>query len=432
MGFSTPPLQFYNVNYYPLYPGGPVVNGSDRTNFNRNTSFQTASTEFSVPFGVNTVPQDRTNDNYYFSLNQNGSLTQKSLASLNASNQSYSLDSNGNVQKSNAPANAPNSPNAYQDYLKSLAISDFKIADLLNQPSFQLSNIGIGLEVTTDGFGGIDNVKLDPAIQAIADKAGAVDPSFAFLNRREALIGAIQNLSPAADIVQENTGQPPVSLNQQVKDINPFKQLDFSKLSENPLQKPATVDNPLGGNSILDRLRAVQPQTSGTKLTGAQAELTGTQPQTVATAKAGFDVRISPEIQNVIASVIQKNQANQTHVNPQVIARAVDGTIPMAPSLPAVDGLNFSANASSGKPTLGLEGFETATEKKSSGGYIPFQLGQGGAQGFTQGFEGGNMFAQQQFGQNAGGDQNQGQQQNPFADNQKQQDLLYKPLQFFA
>ncbi len=92
-------------------------------------------------------------------------------------------------------------------------------------------------------------------------------------------------------------------------------------------------------------------------------------------------------MQALVSSAVENGNA---YVKPQAVMHAVDGMMPMTPSLPAAAGLGVNDRAQQGLMDVGLPsngGVEDALNKKSSGGYIPFSMSSGG--GDTGAFMGG-------------------------------------------
>lgn len=425
MGFSVPALRYYPLNIYSLFPREGAIAGNSGT-LDANSSFtiqQNQKTQFTPTYAVNQAPStDRTNDTFFyrFSPGQGGrqanSLTQTSLAS--ASNFTTPLAFSAGTPKTlgtgsaagasigtaTIPAVAPQTPDAYLDRVKFQAISDLNMDALLALPEFRLRNVGVGLRVTTDGLGNVDNVVVDFSNQGVRGENSIFDPSFGLLNRSEILLR--ESLRGGAGGIAADNEQG----------------LRVGKAADSPgatsladlLAAPAIKQN-----SVIKRLLQLQPQQRGLGIAGFQAELNPLQSRQLAASQAGFDVLTGGQFKNNVLQLLQpqvhagldnsafSNRLNQAP-NPFQLAqmpdsRMLDGRIPMAPSLPAVSAQASSSLTASNPSPQALGGIEDAVNRKSSGAYLPFRLPQppqsedNSQSGFSPGAGGDNRDQRQGF-----------------------------------
>ena len=448
MGFPIPNLRSYDLYLYPTYPGGPTLRSSKDNKIGINSSFKLPKTDFTPSYGVNATPDtDRTNDTNYFTLNNNGSLGSKAINSAPTNTTPFNLDLGnvtGGVKKGSTNINPPGSPDRFEEYIKFLSISEYKLADLMAQPEFRLPGIGLGLKVTTDGAGNVDNVSIDPSMRGVRKNAGPFDPTFALTNLAEINQRAILN-APGANLAIDNATRnlrDNPAVNNQPNRIGVDVPLLFSGLKDTeglfklngPQFEPGRFGlgaDRVGGegrNVFLDRLAALQPPEQGVAVTGADAEITPDFAKKIATAQAKLDVSLSPEFQQNLSKLAHYAF---THNDVYQATRVADGTIPMAPSLP----MPAKGAAETGQMSLGsgldmTNGMFDSVDKKGSGGYMPFNMGSGSFGGGDS-----NPFS-------SGQQQQQQSQQSPFQftqqfnqqgfGQQQQQRRPYQPLAFVA
>ncbi len=392
MSSSIPSLKLF-----PLYPGGPTL--QTRGTLSADSQFRIPATSFSAAYEVNRTP-NQVSDTFY-QIHPGRFLSQASQGTTSNALYSIQPSQSGYLSRTTAPSSAPSTPDLFRDITRYYAISDLKFSELMTQDSFKLPRIGMGLRVETDGAGNATRMTVDPSIQHIMSSAGATDPRFAFANRAEILNRAFQNTTPQVNLQpQLPPGNQPIPGSLTNAAVQPLPQpLPSPLLSLNPLNRSADIFTlnsreltPAFGhlstqevNPVLERLRQLQPVDPGLSIAGFNAEATVTEARQIAANQAKLDVfltdRAKENVDLLQKVAIQQSGAAYSHV------KAMDGFIPMAPSLPAPSKSAFeTGTAGFGALTPNTDNFGgvlDSTSKRGSGGYIPFQLGSGGQEGFS-------------------------------------------------
>ncbi|HEY9744950.1 MAG TPA: hypothetical protein V6C99_01895, partial [Oculatellaceae cyanobacterium] len=153
------------LTLFPLYPGGPKV--QYKSTINANSSFYFPATQFTPQYGVN-IQGNRPVGSANYSLGSGGTI-RRADSTPSLFDQPIGFDGTvlGGLKKTAIPAVAPVIPNLYEQAAKLLSVSDLKMSELMAQPSFKISALGpgtgLGLEVKTDGMGGVDTVSISPS-----------------------------------------------------------------------------------------------------------------------------------------------------------------------------------------------------------------------------------------------------------------------------
>ncbi len=420
------------LKLFPLYPGGPVIQNTG--GLNAYSDFTIPATRYTPAYGVNQPPQSQPMQDTFFRVNRNGGLESRPLSEARAFNRSIAVDPTvtGYLGSAKVPAVAPQSPDIYRDILALYSITDLKFSELMTPNNqFRIPELGMGLQVTTDAAGDVSKIELRPSMQkAIPGFGSQQDAGYFLLNRSEIMYRATLNAAPTP--IVPGSG-PPVPSNAQAQPTglqNGFNPFNLAQLQPNSglfglgaAGKPELFD--LGGlreqaaaNPVLERLLQLQPQEPGVPVSGPEAELDVDQARRLAASNAGLDVTTTERFKaNLIALVNGAKDAWGS--NPLQLAQARDGQIPMAPSLPAgsrstVELGGTFANTDSFQAGAGVA---DALDKKSRGGYLPFQMNSGAGNPFG-GFDGSAAFggySQRGFGPGAqaggGGSQQQASQQ---------------------
>lgn len=367
-GFPIPPIKAYAFKLYPTYRGGEVLDASNGT-LNSDTAFRTQATEFTPSYGVNTTPDvDRTGDDFYFTVNagqgnrQANYLTQSPISSALSYDTPITVNPNGTLRTGSIPTTAPEASSLYQDYLDFLEISDLNMTQLMSLPEFQLRNVGMGLKVTTDGFGHADNVVIDLSALGLDRNKGVLDAAFYNLTNREKILleAALRN-NPAANIAIDNllglrTGQG------QPTD-NPF--------SPNLIGSAASI----GRNPVLDKLAILYDRFKDNRLQIPTIDLDLEASRQAAANRANFNVVVKPELQTDVLKLTEKVVAQP--IVPVNIPK-LDGKLPAPTQLTNGRSMQevFSGilNANANHPMLSATS-DSASKSGSSG--LSFYLGSG-------------------------------------------------------
>lgn len=436
MSGTIPPLILY-----PLYPGGPQVKGNSGT-LNANTSFRTRANNFVPAYGVN-LPSDLGADeaDTYFTLSGPATISRRPISEIESFNKNLGFDGTlvGGIKKVAVPAVAPAVPNLYKEAEKLLSISELNMADLLAQPEFRIPSIGLGLKVTTDGMGGVDNVSVSPGARGVMGRPDATGDSFGGLNSAEISRGAIF----ATTDLSIDTGKPmaqPIS-NPQGNTVTPTQnspqpQFSFSKpernagifnLEEQALQALQSQSADLDRiTPELERLYSLQ---ANQNIAGRDAAYRPDviEAQQLAATQVGLGVKTSDSFQANVVGLINASKHSESYAVAFApgMEQVMNGKIAGAPWVAA------QTSGSLGDSARNASGFEMgaavadAMSRKGKGSYIPFQM-QSGTQ--EQGFGGSNPF----MGANTGTGTGAGGGLSQFGGQPDRQYRPRKPLTFVA
>jgi hypothetical protein len=400
------------LTLFPLYRGGPQVQG--RSGVNANSAFYTQANAFSPAYAVNIPPAtSRDFSTSYLTMGNSGSkrIEQRSTSQIRDFDRPVWLgEIPGSIRQAPVPAVAPVIPNIYQAMADLLAVTDAHYDDLMAQPSFRIPTIGLGLKVTTDGMGGVDTIEISPSSRKANPRTGETSPDFSLQNRTDVTSGAMMGadtgvgLSIKRPVKPTSTiDNPPQPLNTQQPGLgdlaNPFQKDLGRNAGIFNLQRPGALPpqppvNLRDLNPIQQRLFQLQPPELGLAVSGAGAAVAADQARQIATVKARLEVNTSTRTKDNIANLASGGKQAESYAaafRPQTM----DGRIPMAPSLP-----NAFANAGGASTGFGgSDGFNLggavsdAMNRKGRGGYIPFQM-----QGQDAGTSGGGAGASPFFG----------------------------------
>jgi hypothetical protein len=354
-----------------------------------NRSYTTPQSQFGPSYTVNGSAEGiDTNRLLNQSLNYNTNFNLQQVqpqalpALMNYGNKSLSFDSNLNADSVTRP---------YQDYLNSLAVTDKNFNNLMQQESFHVFNGRVGIKVTTDGDGNIDQVSLRPGDRDLRN--GTPASATIFQDRTEITERAFSRFANAVPptegeepIFLQNdlkTAEPkitqPVQPQTQLKPVNPFN--NVREITQpTPFTPGSEVSN---NNTLLQKLLRLQPPEVDTRVFGPDSQLTFDSARKL--GNGAFDVKFSQDYKENVAH-LRDHLALQAAALSQRSIQARDGFIPVSPHLPA------DAPAKATASTIGgmfenlnqLATSADTTEKKSSGGYIPFRMG-GQGQGQQEG-----------------------------------------------
>lgn len=394
---SLPPLIFY-----PLYPGGPQVRATNAW-LNANSSFRTQANQFVPAYGVNLPTDLRASEaDTYYTLSGNRTISRRPVSQASPSNTPLGFDAtvSGSLKRASIPAVAPEIPNVFKAAERLLAVSELNMTELLSLSDFRLSNIGLGLKVTTDGQGSVDTVSISPSVYGTRLPLDATNPDFGGLNRAEITTGAtfkVTDLSidtgpgMASPMIANKpspvqslpTGADALNLNTRERSAGIFK------LQEQALQALQSLDPESANlNALLQRLEQLDQLASVDPLPNQTAQALGaaTEGQQLAANRAGFGVNTSQDFQASVVGLINANKQSESYASAFAprMDQVMNGKIAGSPWMSGQ-----SANAGSGG--LGnAGGFEMgaavadAMSRKGKGGsYVPFQRSSGGESGFA-------------------------------------------------
>jgi hypothetical protein len=383
------------LTLFPLYRGGPRVNPSGSVS--ATSSFYFPATEFTPIYGVNVPPQSNRASNTAYSLGANQPIQRASGGTPFAEPLGFDATVLGGLKKTQVPSVAPVIPNLYEQAAKLLSVSDLKMSELLSQPSFNISNIGpgtgLGLNVKTDGSGGIDSVSLRLSSAALNPNPSALDPGFGGLKRAEITTGAVFKttvdsglggttaVQPANKLLANTAAADNTAVNPLLKGLQElFGAQQVSRLQATDFNLFDFDDNP-----ILQRLNQLQPPETGLPVSGFDSAISAEEARLIAASQARLDVTPSPEFRQNVAGLVNaaSRQATDNYANAFKQVN-LDGRIPMAPSLPASSQGVGHSGAGMGQDGFNLNsGLADANDKKGNGGYIPFQMQSNTHGGFS-------------------------------------------------
>lgn len=397
---------------YPLYSGGPQV--KDTNGLNANSVFHLKATKFSPAYGVNTTETSRWDDSDRFlKINGTGNLGTQSVSNTASFNRNLGFDGSvlGGLKSVSAPGTAPGIPDLYASAARLLSVSDLKFTELMSQASFTIPNIGLGLKVTTDGAGNVDTIAISPSMQKAFPQLGPRDPEFRGTNTAKIVERAVLRAPKATPVNAAKKSQiaanKPANAFLNVQAPNKLDRANQALFNLNALEVNRNLDTQALrqqaiNNPVLERLLRLQPQDAGLSVSGQQAGIGPAEATIIAAAKADFGVSTSDQFKRGMASWVQDALQNQGNSYLQ-LSRLKEGQMPMAPSLPAATKSAAEAPAAfSGNNSLSADaGVADSGSKRSSGGYIPFQMSSGhnpfqAAVSTTAGQTGGQTSQQQQ------------------------------------
>lgn len=437
MAFSIPPLRAYDLKLYPTYAGGRTVNAS-RGDISADSRFTLPATAFTPDYRINGAPQvSRRYDNSFFQLGSDQSLNRQPVSQADNFQRQLAFSSQtGRLEAAGTPASAPQAPERFNDYLRSLGVSDHTLSQLLKRDSFELP--ALGLKVFTDGSGNVESIRINNSLRNLQGTAGVTADNFGFPNRTELfeqalLRGGQPTASPEpainpASVSRVEDSTAPIGPDRLFGGIdgntNPFARLAGTNLLD--LQglgqlQPGRGLQPEVSNPVLDRLISFQRPEQGLAVAGLDSDLTLDTARQLAANRARLDVSASDQFRQTVSELVKaavKDGQAYGQVPASQVARAVDGSIQMAPVFPAPvrSGGETAAGFGMDPMALGAAASEDATSRKGRGGYIPFQMSAGGDDGNSASAFTGFAFGRQggQGGEGQTGQQNPDQQQSFF------------------
>ncbi|MDX2085536.1 MAG: hypothetical protein SFZ03_09125 [Candidatus Melainabacteria bacterium] len=411
------------LKLYPLFPGGRVL---EVPRGNGQTQYRTAATEFTPSFPVNIPPQNPTavsDNSQYLGLGSNYyQLERQPLANAETFNRplAFNFNSSATLQAGSVPATAPDNPDRYQQRLDSLEISAENMADLLAQPSFRIPSIGLGLEVTTDGLGNVDNVRIKQSFRAQQEANFSANGLYGLPNPGEISSGAFyagNRISESEKAFSPSLGNNPATRPPLIPPVNADFLLNQSNAINggklNPFQLIAQLQGPnalllaernaqleqypgMGSNPVLDRLLQLQPRTEGLAVSGFESEINADTARQLAAQRANLDLEVDQRYDQNLRGLndFAARQQTQAHSHLQ-LAYAMDGRMPMAAVYPVppqtAQEKGLMGAVQDLRQSLTSE-FADASQKRGSGGLLPFSLSTGAGGGGGEPSSGGNPF----------------------------------------
>jgi hypothetical protein len=421
-------LTIPNLKLFPLYTGGPILNG--KNGLNANSQYVIPATRYRQSYAVNIAPTSNSYDpNTYYAFNASNPrlLTAKATSSASAYNTPLALSSSktGRLTATSVPNTAPEIPNTFKDRVANYTVSDANYAALMAQADFRLPNVGMGLKVVTDGNGNVDTISINPSSLGTMRRTNAVGHDLGVLNRSKITTGAIykvndpgfsfSNIDKTGQLAQKQKpsqspsaagalGSAKLPQNAGIFNAQPGKNASLNGLD--------ALD---GINLLLARLDQLQPQDAGLSLSGAEAGVDLEQARQVAANQADYGVKLSSNFYQSVAGVVSaaKNQQQDSYAasfSPR-LERVMDGRVNVNPwqlpqqansgPLTAPSTVSFQqgaavADATAGNAKNGYIPFKMQNNGASAGEGNPF-LGQGtqtggqtGGSGFQGGMQSGN------------------------------------------
>lgn len=350
--------------------------------------YQTPETPYTAPLTLNgqSTPASATQNAY--GVNNQGQLSATSPDSLSRllsfGQQSWTPQTQLSVSGVTEP---------YQDYIQALSLSDSNFDRLMQQDRFSILNGRIGIDVQTDGQGGVEAVSLDPRSNRIQNgtPANATFPNQAEITQRAESRQA--NDIFLRDPLRPQAPDTGLNVQQALKKPGPIADNPFQRLSLPPREITPTITptSPVfeppsaQTNAILQNLLRLQPREVDVTLFGPQAQITPAEAKQVGAVKASLGVEYSESFKENLV-LLRERLAQEAHQQlPQRVLKARDGLMPLSPYAPSESSppqQAFMAGSFNGLPQM--ETGASAAEKKSPGGYIPFRMGQdGGHEGHT-------------------------------------------------
>ncbi|WP_373532356.1 hypothetical protein [Vampirovibrio sp.] len=425
---------------YPLYPGGPQVRANSGT-LNAGSAGKTGANNFVPVYGVN-VPRDLSSleAESYFTRNGYSAISNRSVsaAGINRNNLGFDPTVLGGMKR----VSAPTAPNIYKDLEKLMATSELRLADLLTQPEFRLSSIGLELKVTTDGMGGIDTVTRSPSSLGATPWVDFTADTFGGLNSAVITTGATFKLtdlsidtgmpvpSPQGTVRPSNNNLSNPAGNLPGSAINPPRTAGIFNLEN--LEKQALLA--LQNQSLdLDRLtpeleRLYQLQ-AAENTTGNDFKLGrgALESQQLAATQAGLGVKTSEAFQANVVGLMNASKQSESYAS--VFAPRMDQVMNgRIAGSPWVQGQAASAFGGGSGNSSGFEmgaAVADAMSRKGKNSYMPFQM-QSGPQ--EQGSGNANPF----LGAGAGTGSGSGAGSSQFGGQANQHFRPRKPLAFSA
>jgi len=362
-----------------------------------NAQFQTAPSDFNPGYSVNGAPtgdQIGAVTQYSYGLNNAGQIARQTPAST-SSLMGYGQD----TFSSTTNQTVAGVTSGYTDWMGSLENTDQRMTQLLAQDQFDIYNGRVGMRVTTDGSSNIDTVSL---LGTNRDQRNGLDPkALSVLDRTDITTRAASRegntlfngqsqtdsgLSPFKRVngaQNKNLNANTNTLTQRNAVQGVEKSLGFPGLGvrETPAFKPEGLTNNPFAKAVLQNSQ----MSVTTPVFGVDSTLTADQARNLAAVKSNFGVQHSVEVKDAIALMKERQALDATVGLSQKILRARDGLIPGV----------FQSNNSGqtgmqmgyGNPSQGLDHMSMnsdSLDKKSSGGYIPFNMGQSSGEGTQQ------------------------------------------------
>ena len=412
-------LSIPSLKLFPLYTGGPILDG--KNGLNQNSSFVIPATRYSQSYAVNMTPTTNSYDpNSYVSFYSGNPrlLVGKPISDATNYTTMLGMDNSvpGHLAQVSAPATAPNIPMVFQDRVDNYTITDANYAALMAQPSFEIPGIGMGLLVTTDGNGNVQSESLNPSSWATMFRTNAVGHDLGVLNRAEITLGATYKVDDPgfsfSNINHKNTAAANQKAPQAPSAVGAMGSPNLIQhggiFNTQPLNSAATtgLDDLTGvnaANPVLAKLNQLQPRDMGLSLSGQEAGIDVTQAQQVAVNQADYGVNLGSDFYQNMASVVNTANNQQQTSYAATYATPMDQLMNGRIYVPHGGGHGrMQASVNSGETPLVNNqvtfnvgaAVSDATSGNSRNGYIPFNMQNGGATaGVGGGFSDPNPFA---------------------------------------
>ncbi len=364
-------------------------------NLDVNRTVRIPQTEFSPELalsGLNSQKSVPPVNQVSYGLNTQGQITESPSAQLESL-----LKAGAKIFQPTGNLSYQAVTDPYRDYVNALEVSDQNMGQLLQRDQFAIFNGRLGLNVKTDGEGNIDKVSIQPGSKDLRN--GTPVNATTFPDRAEITFRAADRQANALPPIEnlDNTN-PNNSLFIGKKRPNQFdpqplqndglqfrkerltlEPADISALRLNkPLSEVQVPDAPT--NPLLQRLLRLQPAEVDTRIFGPDSQLTADQAKKLGAVNASLGVRHSDGFYENMALLRDRLAMEANQALPQRIAKARESSMPVNPFLqmeqPAQQAVYF------GSPSQFLDSASTSADtmqKKSSGGYIPFQMGGEGS-----------------------------------------------------
>lgn len=351
-----------------------------------DSTFKTTKNEFAPSFTYNAQVSLADTARYLeqtYGLQTDGQYSQ--AGQVNPQSTTNLLNYGQQTYAPSTQINYDNVVDQYQALYNQLSVSDANYDTLVASGQFSINNGALGISVTTDGTN-VTGVSLDPYNQDLQN--GNALNNIQTLDRTAISTGltakgsdpivasdinkltdkAVKPVTSQAVVPQEPVTTNPLLL----RDDSKIQQL-FGGLGQNTGITPKEAsDNPL-----LAALLKSQPKAIPTPVIGIDSTLKPQQSRQVAVVNAALDVQFSDAHKENLS--LLKDTMAQSAMR-AVPKNAVDARLQTGMPNPFAQVSQASANSNAGWSQGSqnqLNASADSLDKKSSGGYIPFNMGSG-------------------------------------------------------